>query len=186
MQNIHPIYNIKVRPEKRRKKDVSAFSDADDQTGIGQRSEIEERVVGTVLAEIQVEESFQTLQTAQSPGEESVHAVSTGSAVVESKSDESLTNVFIVILLYSGGQRIGKWRIFRQTERTSAEEIRKSRSEIGEKRRSFVATEKGETGERFSTSGREIGETERRKEECRRFVRSFRRGLGEKTKFRSF
>ena len=48
--------------------------------------------MGSILAEIQVEESFQTVQTAQSPSEETIHAVSTGSAVVQSKSAGS--NVF--------------------------------------------------------------------------------------------
>lgn len=57
--------------------------DSDDQTRISQRSEIEIRILGSFSTEIQVEKSFQTFQTTQSPRQETLHPVSSGSTYVE-------------------------------------------------------------------------------------------------------
>lgn len=79
-----------------------------------------------------------------------------------SKVKNFLSKLRFNIFFYSDRQRIGKWRIFFQTRRTSTEEKRKSRRQIGEKCRSFVGTKKSQTGKRFSTARRKFVKTKRK------------------------
>ena len=61
MQNIHPIYNIKVKGVSRSSAVCAdrIYLDLDDQTRTSERPQVKERIVGSISSSIQSEESRQ-------------------------------------------------------------------------------------------------------------------------------
>lgn len=61
MQNIHPIYNIKVKGASRSSIVCAdrVYLDFDDQTRTSERPQVKERIVGPISSPVQSEESRQ-------------------------------------------------------------------------------------------------------------------------------